>query len=520
MIEDQQILIKSLTNPECYNHPTHDIEIIETHISWVILTGPYAYKIKKSVDLGFLNFSSLSSREHYCSVELKLNRRLAPDYYLAVVPITQKYKVLEFDGKGEAIEYALKMVQFPQENQLDRELESGNLNDYSMTLIAEKIYDFHRTINVANNTEKYGELPHIHQPVLDCYDELIKQLNTKEDIRRVILLRDWSCREFERLKEIFVSRKEKGFVRECHGDLHLRNIAIVKQEVIVFDCIEFNENLRWIDLMSEVAFLVMDLDDHQRPDLAFIFLNRYLELTGDYSGLKVFRYYLVYRSIVRAMVSCIRMSQNSSVSERSIEYSEFVKYLVLAEGYIKTPLPKLFITQGLSGSGKTTVSNILMQEFSAIRIRSDIERKRFYDLSETYRGNRNVAQGIYNDEATEQVYQILYKLVVPLLDAGYSVIVDATFLKSRYRTLFFKLAESKGLEFRVFHCYAPIEVLHGRLAQRSQLNTDASDADSDVLDSQAGQSEAFTEEEKKHLVNISTEVKIDVDSLRKLMKKQ
>jgi len=519
MLSDTQQLISALNNPRLYDHPVANVEIIETHISWVILTGAYAYKIKKPVDLGFLNFSTLSSRKHYCELELKLNKRLAPDYYLDVVAITGTHKNPEFRSEvsddTDVIEYALKMVQFPQENELDRELAAGNLDEHAMNLIAEKIADFHQTIDIANSEQNFGDLNHIFQPALNCYTEILKKISDENDIQRVEKLRNWSSSSFEKLKQTFILRKQDGFIRECHGDLHLRNIAIVNEKVVAFDCIEFNEDLRWNDLMSEIAFLVMDLDDHQEPALASCFLNRYLELTGDYPGLKVFRYYLVYRAIVRAMVCCIRLSQaDISAHERASEYTEFLKYITLAEKYTANPETALFIMHGLSGSGKTTASQILLQAFSAIRIRSDIERKRLSGLNEKQRDKQGLGKGIYSSRSGKQTYDRLYQLAEQLLDAGFSVIVDATFLKRRQRKEFEKLADIKNINYRIFHCYAPGSVMQNRLIQRNKQNKDASDADITVLQHQIEQDEDFSTEEKTQLVEINTEEKITKETLK------
>jgi len=523
MTDHSRQLISSLQNPLLYGHPVSEIEIIETHISWVILTGAYAYKIKKPLDLGFLDFSTLAKRKYFCQRELELNKRLAPDYYLNVISVSGSYEspCLNDEGNGnesrDVIEYMLKMVQFPQENQLDRELAAGNLGVYSMYLVAEKIADFHDKINVAHDRQSFGDLSHVHQPVLNCYAQILTQIKDTSDILRVKKLQDWSSSTFSVLTNTFIARKEQGFVRECHGDLHLRNIAIVESRVIAFDCIEFSDDLRWNDLMSEVAFLVMDLDDHQQPVLANAFLNRYLELTGDYAGLAVFRYYLVYRAIVRAMVSCIRLSQEDiALEERNREYTGFLKYLDLAETYTVRQKPKLFIMHGLSGSGKTTVSQIISQTFSVIRVRSDIERKRLSGLHESQRDFKGVGKGIYSAESSQQTYRKLYELAGQLLDANFSVIVDATFLKRSQRKMFQQLAKMHSVDYVLVHCFAERQIMESRLEKRKKQDVDASDADLAVLQNQINQDEHFSAEEKISLVEINTENDIVAQVLRKL----
>ncbi|MCF6236575.1 MAG: AAA family ATPase [Gammaproteobacteria bacterium] len=511
-----QNLIDTLKNPRLYDHPVTKLEIIETHISWVILTGPYAYKVKKPVDFGFLDFSSLANRRHYCELELDLNRRLAPDYYLDVVPITGSAQNPALYGRGDVIEYALKMVQFPPNSELDKVLALGKLDTHYMDLIAEKIAKFHKIISVAKQSQKFGDLQHVHQPVINCYQEIRKHLNETEDIQRINALENWSCRAYEDLKKVFVSRKENGFVRECHGDLHLRNIAMIDDEIVIFDCIEFNEDLRWNDVISEISFLVMDLDEHKQSALASHFLNRYLELTGDYSGLKVFRYYLVYRAVVRAMVSCIRWSQGGIHSpDMTSEYQNFQNYLNLAEKYIDLESPRLFIMHGLSGSGKSTVSQTLLQAKFAIRIRSDIERKRLHDIKASQKNRQGVQEGIYSSTSSEEVYQHLFELAKSLLNSGYSVVVDATFLKIAQREMFQRLADMFNVEYAILHCYAPLNVMRNRVVRRNMEESDASDADLKVLEFQIKQVQKFTGKEMRYVVDINTQQKIKEDKLLK-----
>ena len=513
-----QNLIDTLKNRKLYDHPVTKLEVIETHISWVILTGSYAYKIKKPVDLGFLDFSSLADRKHYCELELDLNRRLAPDYYLDVVPITGSAQNPVLYGRGDVIEYALKMVQFPPGSELDKALALGKLDAHSMDLIAEKIAEFHQNIAVASQSQKFGDLQHVHQPVINCYREICERLDKAEDIKRVNNLKSWSCQAYEDLKKVFVARKENGFLRECHGDLHLRNIAMIDGEIVIFDCIEFNENLRWNDVISEVAFLVMDLDVHKQSTLASHFLNHYLELTGDYSGLEVLRYYLIYRAVVRAMVNCIRCSQEETNSPDMIsEYQTFQHYLNLAERYVDFESPKLFIMHGLSGSGKSTVSQTLLQAKFVIRIRSDIERKRLHGIKASQKNRKGVQQGIYNSASDEEVYQHLLELATSLLKAGYSVIVDATFLKIAQRDMFQSLADRLNIEYAILHCHAPLSVMENRVVRRNMEESDASDADLKVLKFQVGKVEKFTKKEMEYIVDINTKNRINgAELLKKL----
>ena len=289
------------------------VEVVETHISWVLLAGDYAYKIKKAVNLGFLDFSTLEKRRFYCAEELRLNRRLAPDLYLEVVPIAGSADHPVLNGPGPAIEYAVKMRRFPQACLLDQVLLRGELTPETIDAIARRIADFHGRTAIADNESPFGTPERAHLPVAENFAQIRPRLRDNEDLIRLDELERWSEREYQARFNALAARKARGLIRECHGDLHLGNMALLDGEAVPFDCIEFSDNLRWIDVISEAAFLAMDLQDRGRPDLARRFLNAYLEQTGDYEGLEVLRYYLVYRAMVRAKVACIRAGQDGTV---------------------------------------------------------------------------------------------------------------------------------------------------------------------------------------------------------------
>jgi aminoglycoside phosphotransferase family enzyme len=274
-IAAQEALVGALANPVCYPHPVERVRVIETHISHVLLTGRYAYKIKKPVDLGFLDFSTLERRRFYCEEELRLNRRLAPQMYLEVVAIGGTPQAPQLGVPAEeAIEYAVKMREFPQEALLDHRLGLGELSIEHIDAIAAVVAAFHQRVERAAPQQGYGSAAHVQTAVWQTFAQIRPLLGTAAEREALDELEAWSEREHATLLPLFVERQCQGYVRECHGDLHLGNIALVDDEIQVFDGIEFNPNLRWIDVISEIAFLVMDLDEHGRPDLAWRFLNR------------------------------------------------------------------------------------------------------------------------------------------------------------------------------------------------------------------------------------------------------
>src|SRR5579862_7804233 len=309
------------------------VRLVETHISFVLLTGPFAYKIKKAVRLPFLDFSTLAARQARCEDELRLNRRLAPELYLDVVPITGTADAPTIGGAGPVLEYAVRMRQFPDDSLLSEVVARGSLTPAHVDALAARVARFHAAAPVASSDSPFGDPGAILELALDNYSDIRRFANEVPPCRKLDALRAWTEREHATVRHLLEDRRHTGAVRECHGDLHLGNIALVNGEPTVFDCIEFSEEMRWIDTMSEISFVVMDLAHGQRTDLGHRFLNAYLELSGDYGGAAVLRYYLVYRAMVRAKIAWLRASQVSSSSARSTCIDEFNRYLTLASAY-------------------------------------------------------------------------------------------------------------------------------------------------------------------------------------------
>ena len=503
-------LISALMQPDLYDPPVERCELIETHISWVILAGAFAYKIKKPVNLGFLDFSTLEKRRFYCEEELRLNHRLAPAIYLSVLPITGTAEHPQWgdkEGEGDAIEYAVKMKAFPQQAQLDRVLARGELQARQIDILARLIAEFHQRIDVAGADSVYGDPEHIRQPVDENFKQIRDRVNDAEALKPLAELERWSQYNFDALYSIFEQRKSGGYIRECHGDMHLRNIAWADDAPIVFDCIEFNPNLRWIDVISEVAFLVMDLQDRKQPELAQRFLNAYLEHTGDYAGVHVLRFYLIYRALVRAKVDVIRAYQAGiSREERTEDEKDFLDYLQLALTYARPAKPQLIITRGMSASGKSTLTQPLLEQLGAIRIRSDVERKRLFGLKPEDNGQSAVGEGIYTTEATHRTYDKLNELAAQIIDAGHSVIVDAVFLKYDEREQFRKLARAKQVPYIILEFTAKAESLRQRIVQRTG---GVSDADLTVMEMQRSHWQPLAESERRYAISIDTEVPFD-----------
>ncbi len=509
-LSQQKSVIEWLKTGEGFDHPIDGVEIIETHISWVLLTGRYAYKIKKALNLGFLDYSTLEKRKFQCEEELRLNRRTAPEIYLQLVAIggTLEQPLV---NKEPAIDYMVKMVQFPQQALLTQILAAGELTDADIEKLAETIADFHASIDAAQADSRYGSAEVVNHPVDENFEQIRARISSPALLNRLSMIEQRNHAFSQANRALFEQRKRDGYIRDCHGDLHLNNILLLDGQPRLFDCIEFNPELRIIDVISELAFLVMDLEQHQQAELANLLLNNYLERSGDYEGSRLLRFYLCYRAMVRAKVVTIRLGQSGlTAKEQQDIHHDFDSYLSLAEGYTEPPHPHIYITHGLSGSGKTTLTATLMQRLGAIRIRSDIERKRLFGLKGDEQGD---TANIYTEEASQRTYQRLADLSVAITQGGYPVIVDATFLKQHERDHFRALADQLGVPFTILHFHAGPEVLTRRIQKRVAMGKDASDADLTVLQGQIKSYRPLGEKEMAETVVIDTEAEQPLDTI-------
>jgi aminoglycoside phosphotransferase family enzyme/predicted kinase len=480
--------------------------MLQTHISCILLAGDYAYKIKKPVNLGFLDFSTLAARRFYCEEELRLNRRTAPGLYLEVIPIGGSESAPVLGCSGPAIEYALKMRRFGQDALLDRMARRGTLAPQHIDALALGLVAFHAGIARAGPEREFGSSARILAPALQNFEQMLELASAKADLALLARLRDWTAREHAALAAVFDARKRGGWVRECHGDLHLGNIALLDGVPTPFDGIEFSADLRWTDVMNDVAFLMMDLVDHRLPRLAFRFLNAYLERSGDYPGLRVLRYYLVYRALVRAKVSWLRAHQpGMAAREQSDIEQEYRRHLHLAERLAAPRHAAMLIMHGLSGSGKTFVAQLLLEALGAVRLRSDVERKRLHGLSPQARSGSELDAGLYAPGASERTYAHLAGLALEVLAARYPVIIDAAFLKRSRRDRFAELARGAGATFAIATCTASASTLRARLAARERAARDASEAGLAVLERQLATEEPLATDEAGRVLAIDAE---------------
>jgi len=496
--------IKDLLNGSVFPHEVGDIQLLETHISWIVLTGPFAYKLKKPVKFDFVDYSTLNRRKSFCEKEIKLNRRYAPEVYLGVVPVFKTEKGIRVGNEHEpadgsedtTIEYAVKMHQFPQGSILANQLQSPNLTCASVERFGKDVGKFHAAIELAPPTLPVAQTKRILKDARDNFTSLAVNLRDDERQSQIDELGKWTNNQFDYLSDLMLQRLKSGKVRNCHGDLHTKNIIKLDNRLVPFDGIEFNEALQWNDLISEIAFPVVDLIARGRSDLGWRLLNGWLEFTGDYGGLPLLRFYLVYRAMVRAKVTALN-PKNRSVREcdhvtnghKQCAAGAWDKYFRAARQIAFATKPFLWITHGVSGSGKTTKANRAIEKLGGIRIRSDVERHRLaksLNISSEYVAPMN-----------ERVYLHLKEVARLGIESGIPVVVDATFLQRRRRDDFNHLAQELDVPFGILHCQEPVNELKKRIENRRE---DASDATCRVLEAQLESQEPLELDEKRMVV--------------------
>jgi uncharacterized protein len=499
--------IERLCRPAAFDHSSDGLTVRETHISWVILCGEYAYKLKKPVDFGFLDFSTLEHRRHYCEEELRLNRRFSPELYLAVVAVTGDAEGPVIAGTGAVIDYAVKMRRFDESQLLDNIAARGDLDEQLVRSIARELARLHselpRCFPEPGGTD--AGTPAVLKAALEenfeqlhCYPLAQRERHQLEAIER------WARERYDTLHSVMQQRVRDGWVIDGHGDNHLGNMAIIDGAVRLFDCIEFNADFRVIDSIAELALLDMDLNAREHPAESYRLLSDYLEYRDDFSGLATLDLYGCYYALVRAKVNILRHPPDYPDLESTDAYSELQRYLSFAHRYCKPRPLFLAITHGLSGSGKSTVAARLVEASGAVRLRSDVERKRLFGLAPEQHSQSGDKPTLYSTDMSRKTFQRLGELAEQVLEAGFPVIVDGTFLHRDVRDDFRQLAQRLNKPFAILACVADMEDIRSRLAAREHGQTDASEAGIGVMEQQQHQIEPPAGEELEFVVEVDS----------------
>ena len=497
-------LIRQMLHPDFYDHEVIEpIELIQTHISFVLLTGPYAYKVKKAISFGFLDFRTLELRQKFCQEELRLNRRLSPELYLDVVSMGLQGETYQLHGRP-VVECAVKMRQFPQQDLFSALFESNRLTAYDFMTLARQVAEFHQQAVSSPEIESFGDLAKvqdIHRSNEAISQEFIGLTQTPIQFEQT---QQFSGSIFRHHADWLEQRQQLKKIRECHGDLHLNNVCRFHHQIQVFDCIEFNQEFRNIDVLYDVAFMVMDLDYLGREDLAFIFLNQYLERTADYSGVKLLPLYLMMRAMIRGNVISLALKDNAIAPEEKEDLKQrAIAYYQLAHQYTKPRQGQLILMCGLSGSGKSTIASKLSESMRGIHLRSDAIRKHLagVSLDRTGSDGNQVPDTIYSPAMTQRTYQQLLDYGGELAQEGWTVVLDAKYDRVHLRQDVIQWARQKNIPLTIIHCDAPEADLRSRLRSRQG---DISDATEKILDSQIAAFESFEVDERAYVIELNT----------------
>jgi uncharacterized protein len=502
----QAAFVRAMQQPGAYArlHPVPGtVHCIETHVSWVFLTGPYAYKVKKPLRLAFLDYSSAARRAAFCAEELRLNQRSAPALYVDVVPISGIPAAPRVgDASAPPFEHALRMRQFDPDEELTQLLRTAAVNADELALFGIRIAGLHATAPRADPALNLGDPLAVHRITLDNLDELARAMLDPAAAVRYARLRRLVEARFDDVRTLLGRRRAAGQVRECHGDLHCGNVVRWQGALLAFDALEFDPALRWIDVASDLAFLTMDLATHGRNDLRRAVLQAWLETSGDYEAVALLAYFEAYRALVRAKVAALRALQSPATADTA--HAQATMYLDWLEQRAARRPPLLVVMSGLSGSGKTWLAQRIAAAIGGLVLRSDIERKRLAGLQPLQSSGSMPDSGLYTREFNTRTYAHLGECAAHCLAGGEHVVIDAACLRRTERAQFMQLARARGARLRIVHCQAPMAVLRQRLQDRAAAGTDASEATVALLDRQPGYQEPFTDVERAALITVET----------------
>ncbi|MEO0082662.1 MAG: AAA family ATPase [candidate division WOR-3 bacterium] len=471
--------VRELLRPGFYGPNVRRVRLIQTHTSWVFLTGEYCYKVKKPVNFGFLDYTTLSARRFFCTEEFRLNKQLSADIYLAVLPITLGRRGVVLGGRGRVIDYCIKMCELPQSAIMTEQLKHGRVTFAHIDSVARQIALFHERAERGPQVAQYGS------------SEIVR-LNWDENFAQTLDFRgrtitypqfDFIRRAVEQFiqkkRHLFRHRREAGFVRKCHGDLHSKNIFIIGPDIRIFDCIEFNPRFSCSDVASEVAFMVMDLDYHDRHDLANFFVERYVEYARDPGLLRLLDFYLCYRAYVRGKVTSFNLNDPGMTAQDKVEAKTSARrYFHLSERYARKLFARNWLCAmvGLPGTGKTYIARRLASRTLAFHLLSDSIRKQLVGIPVGTHVRPGADRGIYRQDISRRTYAELLRRARVLLAAGHSVILDATFLREDSRQEVRDLARRAGVKVLFVFADCPEKTVVSRMRRRLHAQC-LSDAD-------------------------------------------
>ncbi|MBI3411383.1 MAG: AAA family ATPase [Planctomycetes bacterium] len=506
-----ETLLEALALPGAYPYPVDAVELRQTHISAVFLAGAFVYKIKKPVNLGFLDFSTLEKRKHFCEEEVRLNRRLAPHVYIGVVPIRKDASGLNFEGKGEAVEWAVKMVRLPDDATLESRLLRGEVQPTQIQALARKLASFHNNAEGGLRIAEFGRFEVVAKNLRENFSLSEAQVGVTVSASVFQRFRELTDEHLERNRALIDARAKRGIPRDTHGDLHLDHLYSFPdrsppKDLVIIDCIEFNERYRYADPVADMAFVVMDLAFHGRRDLGKLLARTYFDQTGDREGQTLLPLYVSYRAAVRGKVDGLKSFEKEvPATEKDQARASATAHWLLGLWELEEPARRsaLILISGLPGTGKSTLADDLSQQFNAVWLRSDVIRKELIHGDPVSTRGSKVEEGIYSPEATARTYHEMQRRATEAIWQGRRVIVDANFRLQWQRRLFFRIAKDRCVPCLFLNCEADAQVIRERLRNR---RGDVSDADWSIYEYAAATSQAFDVESRRHvhLINANT----------------
>ena len=472
----QQEVIAFLLNPQSYGYNNVPVTRIDTHISVVFLVGDRAYKMKRAVRYAYLDYSTIGCRKNFCEAEVSLNRRTAPMLYRDIVPVTRENDgSLQLGGRGEPVEWLVEMARFDQSALFDRMAMDGHLTANLLTRLADEIAAFHASAEPVTGVMASDTMRSI---VRGNDFEFIERVPATFDFERVERLKYQTYRALDDSTTLLDARARRGFVRRCHGDLHLRNICLIDGRPVLFDGIEFSDAFSVIDVLYDLAFLLMDLEHRGHRDDANLVFNRYMAMSGDLDGLEAIPLFLSCRAAVRAKTTAAAADAQADPETVNRLNLEARDYLDLACDVLEPQPPSLIAIGGLSGSGKSSLAQVLAPLIGrapgAVILRSDVTRKRLFGVAP----ETSLDASAYTTLQSERVYRHQLESAAAALAAGHSAIVDAVFARGEERAAIEAVAQGAGARAHCLWLDAPAETLQARVTGRT---CDASDADAEVV---------------------------------------
>jgi uncharacterized protein len=497
-----QLLTRTLLNPSAYPEPTKSVTLVHTHVSLLFITDNFVYKIKKPVDLGFLNFTTLDRRRFYCEEEVRLNRRLCPDVYLGVVQLRESAAGITFHPHGRIVEYAVKMRRLPEDRMLDRLLRENKVDEADIREIAGVIARFHSTAETSDEINSFGSIATITANWEENFRQVADFVGITIRAMDLELIREWIGAFIKEQHNLFNDRVAGGFIRDCDGDIHAGNICLA-DKVYIFDCIEFNKRFRYIDTAAEIAFLAMDFDYHNNSNFAGVFVDSYIASSGDTGVITVLDFYKIYRAFVRGKVESFRLHDRQIPHhEKAVARETANRHFRLAVGYtIRRKLPPgLLIFSGLMGTGKSTLAAELAFELGLETARSDVIRKQIANIPESEHSQYRFGEGIYSGEFTHATYDKMLQASEKVLRSGRSIVIDASCSRKSDREQFRALAQRLSVPLHIIHTTCTDELANSRLNERMEHGLDASDGRSELFFLQKAEFEPVATDEGKLLV--------------------